>query len=225
VLLDVAMHQLPVTFVLDRAGVTGDDGASHNGMWDLSVFQIVPNLRIAAPRDGGQLRTLLREAVEIHDGPTMLRFAKGAVPADIPALDRLGVAEVLSQDEARDVFLLAVGSLAGVALAAADQIRAAGHGVTVVDPRWVKPIDPAALELASHHRLVATVEDNGRQGGIGSTFARALQDEGFSGRVQVHAVDQRFLQHAKRDVVLADHGLTPDAIAASVLEQLAAEER
>jgi 1-deoxy-D-xylulose-5-phosphate synthase len=225
VLLDVAMHRLPVTFVLDRAGVTGDDGASHNGMWDLSVFQVVPNLRIAAPRDGAQLRALLREAVEVDDGPTMLRFAKGAVPADIPAIERLGVAEILSRDDAGDVFLLAVGSLAGVAQAAADKIRAAGHGVTVVDPRWVKPIEPAVVELASRHRLVASVEDNGRQGGVGSTFARALQDAAFAGRVQVHGVEQRFLEHAKRDAVLADHGLTPDAIAASVLEQLAAEER
>jgi 1-deoxy-D-xylulose-5-phosphate synthase len=194
-------------------------------MWDLSVFQIVPNLRIAAPRDGAQLRALLGEAVDVNDGPTMLRFAKGAVPADIPAVEQLGAAEVLSRDDADDVFILAVGSLAGVALAAADKVRAAGHGVTVVDPRWVKPIDPAVAALAARHRLVVTVEDNGRQGGIGSSFARTLQDEGFAGRVQVHAVDQRFLQHAKRDVVLADHGLTPDAIAASIVEQLAAEER
>jgi 1-deoxy-D-xylulose-5-phosphate synthase len=225
VLLDVSLHDLPVTFVLDRAGVTGDDGASHNGMWDLSVFQIVPNLRIAAPRDGAQLRELLGEAVKVDDGPTMVRFAKGAVPADIPAVERLGAAEVLSRDEAKDVFLLAVGSMAGVAADAADQIRAQGFGVTVVDPRWVKPLDPAVVSLAGQHRLVASVEDNGRQGGIGATFARALQDAGFAGPVQVHAVDQRFLEHAKRDVVLADHGLTADGVAAPVLEQLAAGKR
>lgn len=225
VLLDVALHDLPVTFVLDRAGVTGDDGASHNGMWDLSVFQIVPRLRIAAPRDGAQLRMLLGEAVEVEDAPTMVRFAKGAVPSDIPSVESLGVAEVLSRDETSDVFLLAVGAMAGVALDAADLIRAAGHGVTVVDPRWVKPIDPAAVELAARHRCVATIEDNGRQGGIGTTFARTLQDVGYAGPVQVHAVDQQFLQHAKRDVVLAEHGLTSEAIAAAVVEQLATGER
>jgi 1-deoxy-D-xylulose-5-phosphate synthase len=225
VLLDVAMHQLPVTFVLDRAGVTGDDGASHNGMWDLSVFQIVPNLRIAAPRDGGQLRALLGEAIDVDDAPTMVRFAKGPVPADVPAVERLGVADVLSRDDASDVFILAVGSMSGVARDTADRLRESGHGVTVVDPRWVKPIDPAIVELAARHRLVITIEDNGRQGGVGSSFARALQDEGFTGRVQVHAIDQQFLHHAKRDVVLADHGLTPGAISAAVLEQLATEER
>jgi 1-deoxy-D-xylulose-5-phosphate synthase len=225
VLLDVAMHELPVTFVLDRAGITGDDGASHNGMWDLSVFQVVPNLRIAAPRDGAQLRELLGEAVEIDDGPTMVRFAKGAVPADIAGRERLGAAQVLSRDQAEDVFLLAVGSMAGVTLAAADLIRAQGHAVTVVDPRWVKPLDPAAIELAARHRLVATIEDNGRQGGIGSSFARALQDCGYTGPVQVHAVDQAFLQHAKRDVVLAHHGLTAESVAEAVLEQMADQER
>lgn len=225
VLLDVAMHELAVTFVLDRAGITGDDGASHNGMWDLSVFQIVPNLRIAAPRDGAQLRALLGEAVATDDAPTMVRFAKGAVPSDIPAIGRLDSAEVLSRDEDNDVFLLAVGSMAGVALAAADLIRERGHGVTVVDPRWVKPLDPAVIELATQHRMVASIEDNGRQGGVGSTFARALQDAGHAGPVQVHAVDQAFLQHAKRDVVLADHGLTADDVARAVLEQMADQER
>jgi 1-deoxy-D-xylulose-5-phosphate synthase len=225
VLLDVAMHELPVTFVLDRAGITGDDGASHNGMWDLSVFQIVPNLRIAAPRDGAQLRALLGEAVAVDDGPTMVRFAKGAVPADIPGTDQLGVAQILSRDVTHDVFLLAVGSMAGVALAAADLIRAQGRGVTVVDPRWVKPLDPAVIELASQHALVASIEDNGRQGGVGSTFARALQEHGYAHPIQVHGVDQVFLQHAKRDVVLAEQGLTPDAVATAVLEQMADQER
>lgn len=225
VLLDVSLHRLPVTFVLDRAGVTGDDGASHNGMWDLSVFQVVPNLRIAAPRDGTQLRELLGEAIDVSDGPTMLRYAKGAVPADISSVERLGEADVLSRDDSEDVFLLTVGSMASVVASAADQIRARGFGVTVVDPRWVKPLDPAAVELAARHRVVASVEDNGRQGGVGSTFARALQDIGYTGPVQVHAIDQRFLDHAKRDVVLADHGLTADAIAAAALEQLAAGKR
>ncbi|HJR88588.1 MAG TPA: transketolase C-terminal domain-containing protein, partial [Aeromicrobium sp.] len=225
VLLDVAMHRLGVTFVLDRAGITGDDGASHNGMWDMSVFQVVPHLRIAAPRDGSRLRELLREAVAIDDAPTIVRFAKGAVPADVPGIESVGTGEILSRDDTADVFILAVGALAGIAGAAADLIRAAGHGVTVVDPRWVKPIDAAVLELALTHATVVTIEDNGRQGGIGSTFARELQDRGYDGPVQVHAIDQRFLTHAKRDAVLADQGLSADAIAEAALEQIASRKR
>ena len=225
VLLDVAMHGLGVTFVLDRAGVTGDDGASHNGMWDMSVFQVVPNLRIAAPRDGSRLRALLREAVDVADAPTIVRFAKGAVPDDVPGLEPIGVGEVLSRDSNPDVFILAVGSLAGAANAAAEILRAAGHGVTVVDPRWVKPIDPAIIELAAGHALVVSVEDNGRQGGIGSTFALELQDRGYTGPVQIHGIDQQFLSHAKRDAVLADQGLTADRMAEAAMEHLAPRKR
>ncbi|HUS21123.1 MAG TPA: 1-deoxy-D-xylulose-5-phosphate synthase [Aeromicrobium sp.] len=225
VLLDVAMHRQGVTFVLDRAGITGDDGASHNGMWDMSVFQVVPNLRIAAPRDGSRLRELLREAVDVDDAPTIVRFAKGAVPADVPGIERIGTGEILSQDAKADVFVLAVGALAGVANAAADLIREAGHGVTVVDPRWVKPIDPAIVDLAARHGLAVSVEDNGRQGGIGSTFARELQDRGYTGPVQVHGIDQQFLTHAKRDAVLADQGLSADRIAEAALEHLAGRKR
>ena len=225
VLLDVAMHGLGVTFVLDRAGITGDDGASHNGMWDMSVFQVVPHLRIAAPRDGSRLRQLLREAIDVDDAPTIVRFAKGAVPADVPAVERIGTGEILSRDDAADVFILAVGALAGVAGDAADLIRAAGHGVTVVDPRWVKPIDPAIIELAAGHGLVVTVEDNGRQGGIGSTFARELQDRGYRGPVHVHAIDQQFLTHGKRDAVLTEQGLRADRIAEAALEQTAPRKR
>ena len=225
VLLDVAMHGLGVTFVLDRAGVTGDDGASHNGMWDMSVFQVVPNLRIAAPRDGSRLRALLREAVDVADAPTIVRFAKGAVPDDVPGLEPIGVGELLSRDSNPDVFILAVGSLAGAANAAAEILRAAGHGVTVVDPRWVKPIDPAIIELAAGHALVVSIEDNGRQGGIGSTFVLELQDRGYTGPVQIHGIDQQFLSHAKRDAVLADQGLTADRMAEAAMEHLAPRKR
>src|SRR5687768_9871404 len=141
VLLDVALHKCGVTFVLDRAGVTGEDGPSHNGMWDMSLLQVVPRLRLAAPRDGSQLRELLREAVDVDDAPTVVRFAKGPVCDDIPALERLGVADVLAYDDSPDVFVLGVGCLSQVALDAAEIARASGLGVTVVDPRWVKPFD------------------------------------------------------------------------------------
>ena len=217
VLLDVALHRCGVTFVLDRAGVTGDDGPSHNGMWDMSLLQVVPRLRLAAPRDGSQLRELLREAVDVEDAPTVVRFAKGAVGPDVPAMERLGSADLLAHDDAPDVFVLAVGSLGQVALDAAGIVRETGLGVTVVDPRWVKPFDPDVVELAARHRLVVTVEDNGRQGGVGAAFTQALRDIGSDVEVRVHGLEQQFLDHAKRDVILNRMGLTPEAIAADIV--------
>ncbi len=214
VLLDVALHRCGVTFVLDRAGVTGDDGASHNGMWDMSMLQLVPGLRLAAPRDGSRLRELLREAVDVDDAPTVVRFAKGAVPADVPAVDTVGTADVLARGERDDVLVLAVGSMVPVGLGAAEQLAAEGLGVTVVDPRWVKPFDPAVVALAGAHRLVVTIEDNGRAGGVGAAFTQALRDVDSDVPVRVHGVAQEFLDHAKRPVILRRLGLTPDAVAA-----------
>ncbi len=220
VLLDVALHRCGVTFVLDRAGVTGDDGASHNGMWDMSILNLVPGLHLAAPRDGAQLRELLREAVAIDDAPSVVRFAKGAVPADIEALERVDGFDVLRRDDDSDVLVVAVGSMARVALGAADKIAAQGHGVTVVDPRWVKPVPAALVELAARHDLVVTVEDNGRIGGVGAAFSQALRDAGSDVPVRVHGVAQEFLDHAKRDVILDRLGLTPDAVAQDAVDRL-----
>ncbi|EFQ84135.1 1-deoxy-D-xylulose-5-phosphate synthase [Aeromicrobium marinum DSM 15272] len=222
VLLDVALHRCGVTFVLDRAGVTGDDGASHNGMWDLSLLQLVPRLHLAAPRDGTQLRELLRECVDIDDAPSVVRFAKGPVGADIDALERVGGVDVLRRDADPEVLLVGIGSMAGTALAAAELLAAEGVACTVVDPRWVKPLDPAVVELAGEHRLVVTVEDNGRQGGAGSTIARAVADAGLQQPVRVHGVEQEFLHHAKRDVILERLGLTPRAVADDTLAAVAA---
>ena len=221
VLLDVALHKCGVTFVLDRAGVTGDDGASHNGMWDMSLLQLVPTLRLAAPRDGTQLREQLREAVDVADAPTVVRFAKGPVADDLPALERVGSYDVLSRDEARDVLMIAVGSLAHTCAEAADLIRAQGHGVTVIDPRWVKPLDADLVAMAADFGLVVTVEDNGRNGGVGSMFTQALIDARIDTPIRVHAVDQQFLDHAKRDVILERLGLTPAGIAEDTLGTIA----
>ena len=218
VLLDVALHECGVTFVLDRAGVTGDDGASHNGMWDMSLLQLVPRLRLAAPRDGTRLRELLREAVAVDDAPTVVRFAKGAVPEDIPAVDSVGTADVLARGEADDVLVLATGSMASCGLQAGEKLTASGLGVTVVDPRWVKPFDPAVVDLAAAHRLVVSIEDNGRTGGVGAAFTQALRDHGSDVPVRVHGIAQEFLDHAKRNVILERLGLTPDAIVADTLE-------
>ena len=213
VLLDVALHECGVTFVLDRAGVTGDDGASHNGMWDMSMLQLVPRLRLAAPRDGSRLRELLREAVDVDDAPTVVRFAKGAVPADIPAIETVGTADVLARGERDDVLVLAVGSMAGCGLLVAEKLAAEGVHATVVDPRWVKPFDPAVVALAAEHRLVVSIEDNGRVGGVGAAFTQALRDVESDVPVRVHGIAQEFLDHAKRPVILERLGLTPDAIA------------
>ena len=178
VLMDCALHRCGVTFVLDRAGVTGDDGASHNGMWDMSILQVVPGLRLAAPRDATRLRELLNEAVDVDDAPTVLRFPKGPPPDDIPAVDTVGGVDVLVRNGARDVLVVAVGAMATTAVEVADRLVAQGIGVTVVDPRWVKPVDPALLELARQHRLVVSIEDNGETGGCGAVLLQTLNAAG-----------------------------------------------
>ena len=169
VMMDVALHRLPVTFVLDRAGVTGPDGASHHGMWDGSILQLVPGMAIAAPRDGTRLAELLREAVAVSDGPTALRFPRGTVGADIRRVGRLGRMDVLrkpADGAAADVLLLGAGPMADVCLQIAERLADHGIGVTVVDPRWVKPLDEALIGAARAHRLVVTVEDNGLVGRV-----------------------------------------------------------
>ncbi len=221
VLLDVALHRLGVTFVLDRAGVTGDDGASHNGMWDLSLLQIVPGLHLAAPRDGARLREALREAVTIDDAPSVVRFAKGPVAADLEAIERIGTIDVLHRSATPDVLIVGVGTMAATAVDVARRLDEAGLGSTVVDPRWIKPLAPGLVDLAEQHRLVVTIEDNGRQGGVGSTLLHALSDHGATVPVRVHAVAQEFLTQAKRDVILGRLGLTPDAIASDTLARFA----
>jgi 1-deoxy-D-xylulose-5-phosphate synthase len=218
-LLDVALHRLPVTFVLDRAGVTGDDGASHNGMWDLSILQVVPGIRIAAPRDGATLREELREAVAVEDGPTAVRFPKGAVGDDIPALERRGPVDVLRHGS--DVLLVAVGAMARLALEVADRVAAQGISVTVVDPRWVTPVPAELVALAAQHRLVVTVEDNGRVGGVGATVSQALRDADVDVPARDLGITQQFLEHGSRAEVLADVGLTAQEVARKVVEAVA----
>jgi 1-deoxy-D-xylulose-5-phosphate synthase len=216
-LMDVALHQLPVTVVLDRAGVTGDDGPSHNGMWDMSILQVVPGLRLAAPRDGAQLTEQLREAVEVTDGPTVVRFPKGPVGEDIPAIERTGGVDLLWRGgEDQDVLLVAAGAMAGTAIEAAKLIGAHGIGVTVVDPRWVKPLDEKLIGLAGEHRLVAVVEDNSRVGGVGDGVARLLRDAEVDVPVRTFGIPQRFLDHAKRGQILTDIGLTPQGLARDI---------
>ncbi|MFE1251274.1 1-deoxy-D-xylulose-5-phosphate synthase [Streptomyces sp. NPDC058735] len=219
-LMDVALHRCGVTFVLDRAGVTGVDGPSHNGMWDLSVLQVVPGLRIAAPRDAGQLRAQLREAVAVDDAPTLVRFPKEPVGPEIPAVDRVGGLDVLHRAPEPRVLLVAVGVMAPVCLRAAELLEARGIGCTVADPRWVKPVDPALPGLAARHDLVAVVEDNSRAAGVGSAVALALGDADVDVRVRRFGIPEQFLAHAKRPEVLADIGLTPVEIAGRISASL-----
>lgn len=222
ILMDVALHRCGVTFVLDRSGVTGDDGASHNGMWDMSMLQLVPGLRLAAPRDATRLRELLNEAVAVDDAPTVVRFPKGPPPADIPAVGKAGAGDVLVRRGARDVLIVAVGSMAETAVDVAARLSDQGIGVTVVDPRWVKPVDPALVELAREHRLVVSVEDNGRIGGCGAVLLQTLNDAGVSTPFRLHAIPQQFLDHAKRSRILEQIGLTAQEIARGVVEDVTA---
>ncbi|MFE7107826.1 1-deoxy-D-xylulose-5-phosphate synthase [Streptomyces sp. NPDC057575] len=223
-LMDVALHRCGVTFVLDRAGVTGPDGPSHNGMWDMSVLQVVPGLRIAAPRDAGELRAQLREAVAVDDAPTVIRFPKESVGEPVPAVGRIGGMDVLHRADDPDVLLVAVGVLAPVCLKAADLLAGAGIRCTVVDPRWVKPVDGELPPLAARHRLVAVVEDNSRAGGVGSAVGQALRDAGVDVPLRTFGIPEQFLAHGKRAEVLADIGLTPVEIAGRISAALAARE-
>ena len=224
VLMDVALHGLPVTFVLDRAGVTGSDGPSHNGMWDLSLLGMVPGMRIAAPRDGRRLGELLGEAIDHNDGPTTVRFPKAEVAGELPATGRLGGADLLRAHADPDVLIVAVGPMAGAALAAADELAASGVAASVADPRWILPVDPALVLAASGYRLVVTVEDNGEHGGFGDAFARAARTAGVGLNLRTLALGQRFLAHGERRAMLAEQGLDGPGIAASVLAAIGRRE-
>ncbi|MET9594289.1 1-deoxy-D-xylulose-5-phosphate synthase [Streptomyces sp. NPDC006516] len=215
-LMDVALHGCGVTFVLDRAGVTGTDGPSHNGMWDMSLLQVVPGLRIAAPRDAERLRELLREAVDVDDAPTVIRFPKEPVGEPVASLGRIGGMDLLHRAADPTVLLVAVGALAPVCLQAADLLAASGVRCTVVDPRWVKPVDGQLPGLAARHELVAVVEDNSRTGGVGSAVGQALRDAGVDVPLRTFGIPEQFLAHAGRGEVLADIGLTPVEIAGRI---------
>jgi 1-deoxy-D-xylulose-5-phosphate synthase len=216
VLLDVAMHKLPVTFVLDRAGITGPDGPSHYGIWDMSVLGVVPGLRIAAPRDAATLREELREALAVDDGPTVLRFPTGAVAPDLPATRRVGGVDVLAESPAHDVLLVAVGAFGQLGVEVAQRVAEQGYGVTVVDPRWVRPVPAELVALARLHRLVVTVEDGVRAGGVGDAVAKALRDADVDVPVRDLGVPVAWHAHGSRAQILADLGLTAQDVAREV---------
>ena len=220
-LLDVALHNAGVTFVLDRAGVTGDDGASHNGMWDLSILQVVPNLMLSAPRDASTLRELLRESVVVKDRPTVLRFPKGAIAQPIPALERIQGVDVLSKHGEEDVLLISIGAMAHLAVDVAHRLKDQGMGVTVVDPRWIKPLPKYLATLAARHRLIAVVEDNSKSGGAAAGISQFLRDQNIYTPQRDFGIPEKFLMHATRAQVMSEIGLTAQDISREIIEAVA----
>jgi 1-deoxy-D-xylulose-5-phosphate synthase len=219
VLMDVGLHGCGVTFCLDRSGVTGPDGASHHGMWDMAFLQVVPGLRLAAPRDAATLREELREAVAVDDAPTVLRYPTGAVGPDLPALERRGGVDVMVRD-GDDVLIVAVGSMVAMCLEVAERCGQHGVGVTVVDPRWVKPVPAQLVEMAAGVRAVVVVED-GLRGGVSGAIAAALRDAGVSTPLRDFGLPSEFLEHGTRAEILAQHGLTAQHISRATVELVA----
>ncbi len=221
-LMDCALHRAGVTFILDRAGLTGSDGASHNGMWDMSLTSIVPGLRLAAPRDGEQVRAALREAIDVSDGPTVIRFPKGDVADPLLAVRRHGEVDVLFENSGADVDLLmiGVGAFAGLATEAGEKIAAMGHRVRVVDPRWVLPVSDDVVALARAADSVAVIEDNLVSGGIGAAVGLALHTAGVTAPVHPYGIPKRFLEHASRGQLLEQLGLTAGHIVADLEPRL-----
>ena len=226
-LMDCAMHKAGVTFVLDRSGVTGPDGASHHGMWDMSLASLVPGVRLAAPRDGAGIRQALREAVEISDGPTIIRFPKGTVGHPIEPVAVHEGLDVLLGDVTGDidVLLVAVGAMAETSVAAGEKLAAEGLRVAVVDPRWVLPVPQALVALAARAGNVAVVEDNSVAAGIGAEVSRACSEGGVSAPVHRFGLPKEFIDHASRGQVLESAGLTPDAIVERIVRAIPAAQR
>jgi len=218
VLLDVALHKAGVTFVLDRAGITGDDGASHNGIWDLALTGIIPTMHVAAPRDGARLREVLAESILITDAPSMLRYPKGEVIADIPAFERRDGIDVLYRGESADVLLVSVGAMAAMAVEAASQAYREGVGVTVIDPRWIKPLPQSLVTMATRYKSVVVLEDGIRHGGIASTISEMFRDAGLQVPIHSIGVPLTFLEHAKRAQILNELGITAQQISLSIVE-------
>ncbi len=218
-LMDVALLRQPVTLVLDRAGVTGPDGPSHHGMWDLSLLALVPGLRVAAPRDAVRLREEFGEALDTDTGPTALRYSKGAVPEDIRSVERmLDGTDVIyrSCPQARDVLIVGVGAFCALAVDTAERLARQGIEATVVDPRWVLPVNDSVVDLARTHRLVVTVEDSGVHGGVGSAISARLRAAGLDVPVHNLGITQEFLAHGSRGELLGEMGLTAQDIARTI---------
>jgi 1-deoxy-D-xylulose-5-phosphate synthase len=211
-LLDVALHNAGVTFVLDRAGITGDDGPSHHGIWDLALTGIVPHMHVGAPRDGERLKEILRACIAIENAPSMVRFPKGAVPSDIPALDRVSGVDILHRGSAQQVLVISVGSMASMALEVAQLAHEQSVEITVVDPLWVKPISPAVIAMCGEYSTVVVMEDGIKHAGIASTISEALRETGSQRIVHSIGIPLEFIEHSKRNEILEDLEITPTDI-------------
>ena len=221
VLMDVALHKCGVTFVLDRAGITGPDGASHHGMWDMSILQVVPGLHLAAPRDGSRLREALATSLTIDDGPSVIRFPKSSVGSDVLAVDQLDGMDILLRTEQPRVLVVGIGPLAETAVAVGRRLSDQGIGVTVVDPVWALPVNPSLAPLAADHDLVITIEDNGVVGGCGARLAQELRFVGVETPVREFGLPHEFIPHGSRSELLEEAGLTPQDIARYAVEAIA----
>ena len=218
VLMDVALQRCGVTFVLDRAGITGPDGASHHGMWDMSILSVVPGLYLAAPRDGTRLREALAQSLAVEDAPSVIRFPRGSVSLDLPAVDELEGMDVLLKTDQPRVLVMGLGPLAETAVAVGERLSDQGIGVTVVDPVWALPVNPSLLGLAADHELVITIEDNGVVGGWGARLAQELRSAGVDTAVREFGIPQEFMPHGGRAELLEEIGLTPQHIARYAVE-------
>ncbi len=211
-LLDVALHNAGVTFVLDRAGITGDDGPSHHGIWDLALTGIVPHMHVGAPRDGARLKELLRQCIAINNAPSMIRFPKGAIPADIAALDRVDGIDILHRGNTNQVLVISIGSMASMALEVAQLAHEESIEVTVIDPLWVKPMSSNVTALCAKYATVVVMEDGIKHAGIASTISESLREAGSQCSVHSIGVPLEFIEHSKRNEILDDLKITPAAI-------------
>lgn len=225
VLMDVALHRAGVTFVLDRAGVTGDDGPSHNGMWDMSLLSIVPGLRLAAPRDEANLRRALAEAISVDDAPTVIRFPKGALGNAIPAVGVLDGIDVLFESDPGapvDVVIIGVGSFANMSVDVAGRLSAQGISARVIDPRWVLPISPELLDVCATAARAVVVEDGLRNGGVGSLLRDELQRRDSPVPTMVFGLPDEFIETGSRGQILERYSLTPQDISRRLVEWVSA---
>ena len=211
-LLDVALHNAGVTFVLDRAGITGDDGPSHHGIWDLALTGIVPHMHVGAPRDGARLKELLRQCIAIDNAPSMIRFPKGAVHSDIAALERVDGIDILHRGGTNQVLVISIGSMASMALEVAQLAHQQSIEITVIDPLWVKPMSSNVTALCAKYSTVVVMEDGIKHAGIASTISESLREAGSQCSVHSIGVPLEFIEHSKRNEILEDLKITPAAI-------------
>ena len=223
-LMDVALHRCGVTFALDRAGITGPDGASHHGMWDMSILQLVPGLHLSAPRDATRLRQALATSLTIDDAPSVIRYSNQQVPDDIPAKASVAGMDVVLQTESPKVLVVGFGEMVATAIGVGQRLADQGIGVTVLDPVWALPVNPELVRMTAEHDLVISIEDNGIVGGCGARLAQEMRLAEVPTRIREFGIEQRFLEHGSRSELLEELRLTPQHIARYAVEAMVRED-